>query len=594
MQLIGKLINENKIVTKDGKKYAFSYLDVLDQNLEIDDEVSFEFDGLKAVEIKIIKKAKVQETPKQIEPTPQASQKPKSSILGFSFDMLKPDYIKEKEKAEAEKKAQLDKIEAQKQEAQRIETEKQAAQMAKEKAKDAKNDLSRYSLDFEDNVAIPQNTKISNEEAEKKKQADRIRREQENELIKIKEAEAERLRKQQEEWLLKKQKEAEIIRKKEEAEKIKKLKEEWQKHEEIIKNEAKIDTTKMPNFSPNEPKSKNSTQNQKNSKLKSEIPTNFNDIEEVKPKTPAFTQSVASKRFDELLRKKQEENKKEPAKFSHYDEPILQKTEKKEPSKGFDFERLNKIPKNYKSQKVASNLTNSTFAKTAGFEFAPSTKGSLETQLYAKKIRRAGILSYLLPLLFGFAIGIIVTFAPQILTQSVKLISAIPYADLVLNSPIYKPLVLILITLLALYLLHISQFLKMSYLASVASLKPIIFKVAKFYAYWLILSIICVGIAIQNENFLSIFGVQIGLLINILVVSSIAFMILMLVFQFLVFWFLFRISGVWLFLVAVILQICILIFSVLSYPNLDQNISIYNLAISVLFIVSFAFFRRIK
>lgn len=313
---------------------------------------------------------------------------------------------------------------------------------------------------------------------------------------------------------------------------------------------------------------------------------------------PKHEISDVAKKFEAMRKKMQakaaENEKSKYSAFSHNpnvasNEQINQIKSKFDANAYFAKARENS-KKSYQSQNVPSSKTNGMNKQNMPlFEFAANSgKSSIETQIYAGKIRKAGILAYALPLIFFGIFGMLKSFAPQILNQIIIFILNLPYVDTITASPLYSGLSLIIIIGALVYFLHISPLLKAFYLAATASNRPALFRNAKLYAWSLFLMILCLLFLIypQIGTFIPL---NADLFMKVALILISIFGICWLIFEILIYFTLFKISGVWLFLVAVFVHIAIEILSI--FISISQ---IFSLAFYILFIIGFALFRKIK
>ena len=313
---------------------------------------------------------------------------------------------------------------------------------------------------------------------------------------------------------------------------------------------------------------------------------------------PKHEMSDVAKKFEEMRKKMQakvtENEKSKYSAFSHNpnvasNEQINQTKPKFDANAYFAKARENS-KKSYQSQNVPSSKTNGMNKQNMPlFEFAANSgKSSIETQIYAGKIRKAGILAYALPLIFFGIFGMLKIFAPQILNQIIIFILNLPYVDTITASPLYSGLSLIIVIGALVYFLHISPLLKAFYLAATASNRPTLFRNAKLYAWSLFLMILCLLFLIypQIGTFIPL---NADLFMKVALILISIFGICWLIFEILIYFTLFKISGVWLFLVAVFVHISIAILSI--FISISQ---IFSLAFYILFIIGFALFRKIK
>ncbi|WP_281530300.1 MFS transporter [Campylobacter hominis] len=575
MVLTGTITAEN-IITSGGKEYFFSPLDLLSQNASIGDEVSFELAGVKAVEVQVTKsknenhlnKSKQQNLKAESISSDKTSQikENKKSNSWFSFDMLKTDKQKEQEAYEAKKKAEEEAKKAAEEEARRKAAQKEAERKAEEEliaaakraeyeSKHAKDNLARYSLDFGKNKK--RNGNIKNQTGGSEKQNFES---------------------------TSKTKIAKLFAQK--------------KVQETDKKET-LSTQNTQNLESNRNIAQNTSNNQNfagaqnsgfSQDFKADTVKNTNE--------PKHEMSDVAKKFEEMHKKMQakvtENEKSKYSAFSHNpnvasNEQINQTKPKFDANAYFAKARENS-KKSYQSQNVPSSKTNGMNKQNIPlFEFAANSgKSSIETQIYAGKIRKAGILAYALPLIFFGIFGMLKIFAPQILNQIIIFILNLPYVDTITASPLYSGLSLIIIIGALVYFLHISPLLKAFYLAATASNRPTLFRNAKLYAWSLFLMILCLLFLIypQIGTFIPL---NADLFMKVALILISIFGICWLIFEILIYFTLFKISGVWLFLVAVFVHIAIAILSI--FISISQ---IFSLAFYILFIIGFALFRKIK
>lgn len=574
MVLTGTITAEN-IITSGGKEYFFSPLDLLSPNASIGDEVSFEMAGVKAVEVQVTKSKNENRLNKSKQQNLKAEsisndktqiKENKKSNSWFSFDMLKTDKQKEQEAYEAKKKAEEEAKKAAEEEARRKAAQKEAERKAEEEliaaakraeyeSKHAKDNLARYSLDFGKNKK--RNGNIKNQTGGSEKQNFES---------------------------TSKTKIAKLFAQK--------------KVQETDKKET-LSTQNTQNLESNRNIAQNTSNNQNfagaqnsgfSQDFKADTVKNTNE--------PKHEMSDVAKKFEEMHKKMQakvtENEKSKYSAFSHNpnvasNEQINQTKPKFDANAYFAKARENS-KKSYQSQNVPSSKTNGMNKQNMPlFEFAANSgKSSIETQIYAGKIRKAGILAYALPLIFFGIFGMLKIFAPQILNQIIIFILNLPYVDTITASPLYSGLSLIIIIGALVYFLHISPLLKAFYLAATASNRPALFRNAKLYAWSLFLMILCLLFLIypQIGTFIPL---NADLFMKVALILISIFGICWLIFEILIYFTLFKISGVWLFLVAVFVHIAIAILSI--FISISQ---IFSLAFYILFIIGFALFRKIK